>query len=116
MFKWLNNDPIPTPQLDKDLLETYQGWEASIQAYSSDDGDLVTSCSIRTGGNGSDAIQIYASKRDVLPPDAPLTVVFQEATARGLTTRLKENDRISWIIDSRHHMIIHVKLPIELVV
>jgi len=94
---------LSRPNKAKDIRQQYQNWQASVQTFSTEDGDWVTNCSLRAGGEGTDSIQVFASWGDGLPPDAPLTVLFKAATARGYPTRLKDNDRVQWIIDSRYN-------------
>lgn len=94
---------LSRPNKAKNIREMYQNWQASVHTFDTVDGDWITNCSIQTGGEGMGSIHIRSSWGDGLPPDAPLTVRFKEATARGYPTRLKKNDNVHWIIDSRYN-------------
>lgn len=91
------------PNKAKDIRHRYQDWQVSVQTFDTEDGDWITNCSMRSGGEGRDSIQLFATWGDGLPPDFPLTVRFKEAAARGYATRLKENDGVKWIINSRNN-------------
>jgi hypothetical protein len=94
---------LSRPIKAKDIRQRYQDWQVSVETYDTEDGDWVTNCSMQSGGEGRDSIQLHTSWGDGHPPEYPLTATFKEATARGYATRLKENDRVKWIIDSRYN-------------
>ncbi|MEH6445301.1 MAG: hypothetical protein V7784_15510 [Oceanospirillaceae bacterium] len=94
---------LSRPNKAKDIRQVFQDWQVSVETYDTEDGDWVTNCAMRSGGEGKDSIQLHTSLGDAHPPEYPLTVMFKEATARGYATRLKENDRVKWVIDSRYN-------------
>ena len=82
------------------LYEQYKDWQANAETFVTEDGELRTICSIRTGGDGDDSITVSISNGDALPPAAMPYVEYQEATARGYPTYLQENQIVLWVINS----------------
>ncbi|WP_299378893.1 hypothetical protein [uncultured Kiloniella sp.] len=82
------------------LYEQYKDWQANAETFVTEDGELRTICSIRTGGDGDDSITVSISDGDALPPNAMPYVEYQEATARGYPTYLQKNQIVLWGINS----------------
>ncbi|WP_085905335.1 hypothetical protein [Kiloniella majae] len=81
------------------LFEQYKDWQASADTFVTEDGELRTVCSIRTGGDGDSSITVSISNGDALPPYAMPYVEYQEATARGYPTQLQQNQAVLWIVN-----------------
>ena len=78
---------------------TYKDWHATVDTVKGDDGEWLTNCSVRTGGDGISVIAVQIPWGNVDAGTGP-TVDYNEVTYRNLPTSLQGKQEISWVVST----------------